>query len=325
MKQLSKECRIDFYDYEDSKFLFSYESKGEEVVLKVKIVDGEDGIEFHLNDQSIGLTTEDFIGCEDIDDCTLVVAKHLIKDNDGEVLTAFANSYNTTLTGVIYTKRLTKDLEYDNGDMEDESWQVTLCANHDNSVTSYDYYEIPESEVDEIVSLISNRDDDTLCDVLWDRDRETVEVFEFNDIAGLTYEVSDSNGDVVKDGVIRVTPNNIFSYEGCEGCQIVNENHHPEYLLLVSDTMKRSNTTFCVPKDFQIGEIHFENSRLAPLRLLNWFGVFGDDVTSIGTFRYRGKTYFAEDFGDVGSYGDRKFAIFKWNEEKKRYDLLAEM
>ena len=48
MKQLSKECRIDFHDYEDSKFLFSYESKGEDVVLKVKIVDGEDGIEFHL-------------------------------------------------------------------------------------------------------------------------------------------------------------------------------------------------------------------------------------------------------------------------------------
>ena len=220
MTQNKKECRIYFYRYEDQKFLFSYESKGEDVVLKVKIVDGEDGIEFHLNGQPIGLTTEDFIGCEDIDDCTLVVAKHLIKDNDGQVLTAFANSYNTTLTGVIYTKRLTKDLEYDNGDMEDESWQVTLCANHDNSVTSYDYYEIPESEVDEIVSLISNRDD-TLCDLL---------------------------------------------------CSM-----------------------------------------------------FGDYVTSIGTFRYRGKTYYADDFCDAGSYGDRKFAIFKWNEEKKRYDLLAEM
>ena len=54
-------------------------------------------------------------------------------------------------------------------------------------------------------------------------------------------------------------------------------------------------------------------------------GVFGDDVTSIGTFRYRGKTYYADDFCDAGSYGDRKFAIFKWNEEKTRYDLLAEM
>ena len=325
MKQLSKECRIDFYDYEDSKFLFSYESKGEDVVLRVKIVDGEDGIEFHLNDQSIGLTTEDFIGCEDIDDSTLVVAKHLIKDNDGEVLTAFANSYNTTLTGVIYTKRLTKDLEYDNGDMEDESWQVTLCANHSDSVTSYDYYEIPESEVDKFVNLITNRDDDTLVDELWDRDLNRVEVFEFNDISGLTYEVSDSTGEIVKDGVIKVSPNNIFSYEGCEDSHIVNEEHHPEFLLLVSDIMKRSNTTFSVPKDFQIGEIHFENSRLAPLRLLDWFGVFGDDVTSIGSFRYRGKTYYADDFCDAGSYGDRKFAIFKWNEEKKLYDLLAEM
>jgi hypothetical protein len=305
--------------------LFSYESKGEDVVLEVKIVDGEDDIEFHLNGKSIGLTSDDFIGCEDIDDCALVVAKHLIKDNDGEVETAFADSNNSTLTGLIYTKMLTKDLEYNNGDMNDESWLVTLCANQSHSVTSYDYYEIPEDEVDEIVSLISNRDDDTLCDVLWDRDRETVEVFEFNDIAGLTYEVSDSNGDIVKDGVIRVTPNNIFSYDGCEGGQIVNENHHPEYLLLVSDTMKRSNTTFCVPKDFQIGEIHFGNSRLATLRLLDWYSMFGDYVTSIGSFRYRGKTYYADDFCDAGSYEDRKFAIFKWNEEKKRYDLLAEM
>ena len=148
---------------------------------------------------------------------------------------------------------------------------------------------------------------------------------EFNDIAGLTYEVSDSNGDVVKDGVIRVTPNNIFSYDGCEGCQIVNENHHPEYLLLVSDTMKRSNTTFCVPKDFQIGEIHFEDSSSAPFRLLDWCSMFGDYVTSIGFFRYRGKTYYADDFCDAGSYGDRKFAIFKWNDDKKRYNLLAEM
>ena len=325
MNTIKKECRIDFYDYEDSKFLFSYESKGEDVVLEVKIVDGEDGLEFQLNGQSIGLTTEDFIGCEDIDDCTLVVAKHLVKDNDGEVLTAFANSYNTTLTGVIYTKRLTKDLEYDNGDMDDESWQVTLCANHNNSVTSYDYYEISEGEVANIVSLISNRDDDALSDLLWGRDRETVEVFEFNDIAGLTYEVSDSNGEVVQDGLMAVFPNNIFSYEGCEKYQIVNENYHPEYLLLASDIMKRSNTTFCVPKDFQIGEIHFENSRLSPLRMLDWYCVFGDDVTSIGTFRYRGKAYYADDFGDVGSYGDQKFAIFKWNDEKKRYNLLAEM
>ena len=54
-------------------------------------------------------------------------------------------------------------------------------------------------------------------------------------------------------------------------------------------------------------------------------GVFGDDATSIGAFRYRGKDYVAEDYCDAGSYGDRKFAIFKRNEEKKRYDLLAEM
>ena len=327
MTQIKKECRINFYNYWDSMFLFSYKSNGEDVTLEVDVVENEDedDIEFHLNDESIGLTPADFVECEDIDDCTLVIAKHIIKDNDGEVLTVFINGYDTTLTGVNYRKRLTKDLEYDNGDMDDESWQVTLCANHDKSVTSYDFYEIPEDEGDKFVNLISNRDCDTLNDLLWDRDRETVEVFEFNEYSGLTYEVSDSNGDIVKDGVMAVFDNNIFSYEGCEDCQIVNENYHPEYLLIASDIMKRSNATFCVPKDFQIGEIHFENSRLAAMQLLDWYSMFGDDVTSIGTFRYRGKTYYADDFCDAGSYGDRKYAIFKWNEEMKRYDLLAEM
>ena len=35
MTQMKKECRIDFYNYEDSKFLFSYESNGEDVALEV--------------------------------------------------------------------------------------------------------------------------------------------------------------------------------------------------------------------------------------------------------------------------------------------------
>ena len=69
---------------------------------------------------------------------------------------------------------------------------------------------------------------------------------------------------------------------------------------------------------------HYEKHRKKCI-FFEKIGVFGDDVTYIGTFRYRGKTYFAEDFGDAGSYGDRKFAIFKWNDEKKRYNLLAEM
>ena len=59
--------------------------------------------------------------------------------------------------------------------------------------------------------------------------------------------------------------------------------------------------------------------------ILKKIGVFGDDATSIGAFLYRGKDYVAKDYCDAGSYGDRKFAIFKWDEDRKRYDLLAEM
>ena len=52
---------------------------------------------------------------------------------------------------------------------------------------------------------------------------------------------------------------------------------------------------------------------------------FGEETTIISAFRYRGKTYNACDFCDTGNLEDLKFAIFKWNDEKKRYDLLAEM
>lgn len=76
------------------------------------------------------------------------------------------------------------------------------------------------------------------------------------------------------------------------------------YLLIISDVMKRSSSTFYVPRDFKIGEIHFMSTPLAPLRLLDWFRVFGDDATSIGAFRYRGKDYVAEDYCDAGSYDD---------------------
>ena len=74
----NQECKINFANYENWRFVYGYESNGQDVYLDVKIVCGDDGIEFHLNGKSIGLTIDDFIGCEDIDDCSLVIAKHLI-------------------------------------------------------------------------------------------------------------------------------------------------------------------------------------------------------------------------------------------------------
>ena len=57
--------------------------------------------------------------------------------------------------------------------------------------------------------------------------------------------------------------------------------------------------------------------------MLDW-EKFGDYMTSIGVIQYRGKLYFAEDYGDAGSWGVNYFCLLKWNVEKKQYDLLAE-
>jgi hypothetical protein len=89
--------------------------------------------------------------------------------------------------------------------------------------------------------------------------------------------------------------------------------------------MKRSWATFNVPKDFNIGEIHFVDRQLTPKDYMLDWNRFGDYMTTIEVFRYRGKLYFADDYGDAGSWGDHHFGLFKWNKEKNRYELLAEM
>ena len=71
-------CKINLANYEDWVFVYGYESNGKDVYLMVTLVNGDDEIEFYLNGNPIGLTTDDFNDCQDIDDCSLVIAKHLI-------------------------------------------------------------------------------------------------------------------------------------------------------------------------------------------------------------------------------------------------------
>ena len=119
----------------------------------------------------------------------------------------------------------------------------------------------------------------------------------------LSYDITDENGEEVDSGSIVVSPCNLF-YEDSNDGTVVDSDNHPEYLLIISDIMKRSSFIFNVLHDFKIGEIHFMSTPLAPLRLLDWCSMFGDYVTSIGSFKYRGKTYYADDFCGAGSYGE---------------------
>ena len=318
-------CKIDFANYEDWRFLYSYESNGQDVVLVVTVVDGEDDIEFHLNGQSIGLVPDDFIGCEDIDDCSLLIAKHLIKDNDGEVLTTFVDQSKETLTGVFFEKVLTKDLEYKNGDMDDESWQVLLSANRGYSVNCYDYLEVSEEDVNQILKMISDQDTSGVFEYMNECCYDSNEVLDIWGDEIVSFEVSDENREEVASGNISVDSNNLFEYKDYGYYTIVDNDNHPDYLLIHKDEMKRSWATFRVPKDFNIGEIHFVDRYIIPKNYMLDWDRFGDYMTTIGVFKYRGKLYFADDYGDAGSWCDHHFGVFKWNKEKDRYELLAEM
>lgn len=321
-------CKINLANYEDWVFVYGYESNGKDVYIMVTLVDGDDGIEFYLNGNPIGLTTDDFKDCQDIDDCSLVIAKHLIKDNDGIVLTTFVNHHCHTLTGIYYEKQLSKDLEYINGDLDDESWQVSLFVGKYLNVNCYDYIDVPTEDVNRVVEMISTRDLEGLGGYMFDRDYTSNEVLNLwgeDWLERLTFDVRNEKSDIVMDGSISVATNNVFDYNDDVHYTIVDDNNHPDYVLIHQDSMKRSYATFRVPKDFNIGEIHFVDRQLTPKDYMLDWDRFGDCMSTLWVFKYRGKLYFAEDYGDCGSYGDNYYSLFKWDTEKKRYELLAEI
>lgn len=320
-------CKINLADYEDWVFVYGYESNGKDVYLMVTLVDGDDGTEFYLNGNPIGLTTDDFKDCQDIDDCSLVIAKHLIKDNDGVVLTTFVNHHCDTLTGIYYEKRLSKELEYINGDLEDESWSVTLYANQTSTINSYDYLEVNKDDMQKVLEMVNCRDNIGLQEYLYENDYDTNEVLNLwgDDSELLSFEIEDFRNNTIDVGKITLSTNNLFDYNDFEYNQIVTPDHHPDYVLIHQDEMKRSYATFRVPKDFNIGEIHFVDRYIIPKNYMLDWDRFGDYMTTIGVFKYRGKLYFADDYGDAGSWGCNYYGLFKWIAEKNRYELLAEM
>jgi hypothetical protein len=81
--------------------------------------------------------------------------------------------------------------------------------------------------------------------------------------------------------------------------------------------------SFSVPKNFSVGGIEFLREEIIEDRILYWEH-FGDTITTINSFKYCGKIYSCDDGGDNGTYGTDNFALFKWNEEYNRYELICE-
>lgn len=322
----TQKCKINFANYEDWRFVYGYESNGQDVFLDVTVVNGEDDIEFHLNGKSIGLTPQDFVNCDDIDDCSLIIAKHLIKDNDGVVLTTFVNPYCRSLTGIHYEKQLSKNLEYFTEE-KDKCWQITLSTNRYININSYDYTYIPSEDVRQVLDMIIDNDINGLNRYMYEYGYNTNEVLNLwgeDTMEKLEYEVLNEQSEVVDYGCIPISTLNIFDYNDDVHYRIVDNDNHPEYVLIQQDSMKRSYATFTVPKDFKIEEIHFADRYIVPQNYILDWDRFGDYMTTIGVFKYRGELYYSDDYGDSGNWGEQHIGLFKWGKEKKRYDLLAE-
>ena len=320
-KNMSTKSKFYLSNYTDGCFQYQYQSHGKEVMVNV-IVEYRD---LMIDDKSIGLTEDDLLECEDIDDCTLAIARHIIKDNDGEVLTRFIDEYGDTLTRIGYVKRMNKNLEFINN--EGEGWYLTLCADGGCDVLQFNFSEVAEDDIHDVMSMFEAEDSGGLIGYAWSsksmQTSEILPIYGDDEAERLSFEITDENGDIVDEGEVRISERNIRYYDDCQPECITGESKHPKYLLIYSDVMKRTCSGFNVPKGFNIGEVHFVGEYpVEPDRLI--IDDFGDYTTNMFSFRYQGKKYSCDDYSDCGGIGDFHFYLYERNDENSKYYVIKE-
>ena len=329
MKTLNNfiKCKVDFDDYTDSIFRYTYTSNGNTKTVDVTIVNGENDIEFHINDIPTNLTIDNFIGCEDIEDCTLVIAKHVIKDNNSDILTSFLYDGDSSLTEVDYEKRISPDFEYISNDLEeDNKYTLDFYTNGSfSNSTLFRFYEIYDEDIEKIVELFKTDNSSELSEFLLEYDDEMYEVFNLwgdDENERINYELLDENDDEIDSGNLLISERNVFFDKRSKN--YISKQYHPQYIVIYRDEVKKSYYSFSVPKNFQVGGIQFYDSEFIDREILNW-DYFGDTVTSLSSFKCCGKTFDFEDNGDNGTYGGGTYGLFKWNTEYQRYELIGEI
>ena len=306
---------IDFCDYEGWCFNYTYESGGMSQSINVFIMCEDDGL-FFLYDMPLSLSEDDFKHCQDIHDCGVVIAKHVIKDNDGEVMMNF-NCDGDTLTNVGYNITLTPDLDYAPLD-ESNEMVLTLGADCDMDAKRCDIYELDEEFANRVKDCIEEGDIDGIYNFIDCEDQ----VIEFLGLWGdddecLSYELYDSDGELIDDGEIQVAEKNVFQYSNFR--YEYGSNKHPQYLLVRTDIIKRSVTSFTVPAGFEIGGVHFEKYNFIEGEL---YGI-GDTITIHDNLHFAGKVYSSDNIEDGGTLGATNFDLLEWNDDLQRYECIA--
>ena len=321
------ECPVDWENFEGCGFTYTYESDGEEreVLVTYELSEDADGEEAYCwcsEDGPIDICDDDFRGCEDINDCGVVIAKRVIHDNDGEVKMSFGKG-ELTFTDQPCAIVLDEELNY--SDDCQETVTLTLYANQGTDVMQTKFYDLDEDEFETIKQLLEDGDTDEIWDHI-DSEffcNETFDLWGDEESERLGYEITDSDGDVIDEGDISVGSENLFAYRDIKDNFAVTQERHPQYLLVTTDSVKRSYAEYKVPANFSIGGISFVKNDNAEKGIL-YCEYFGDDVTCITQIRYAGQTLSCNDMGDAGTVGDLRYFLYAWDDEDECYRLVEQ-
>ena len=313
---------FDDSDYEERKYIYKYTSNGIGKEVVVSLIESDDSsYKFQVNEEVVSIDRSVLNNCLDPDECGIAIAKHIIKDNDGEVKMSLVDEYEVYLIDHLI---LTKELDFVPITEDDLTWTFSLYANSGMSTNRYEIYGFGDEDYESIQSLMESEDKYELYDYL--SEFEPLDYYELINLWGdddrerLSYEVKDMDGDEIDSGKLTVYERNVYVYPGYEGFKV--DKDPEKYLLIQRDEVKRSYSEFEVPKGFNVNNIRFiESSPFHPFRTPE--DLFGDTVTNMYSFRYNGHFFNECESGDVGTWGDVHYSLYRWNEEKRFYELVA--
>lgn len=326
---------------ENAIFFFEYKVAGNDTQLRVDFVDGNLAVSNRrISDESPLKYTEDedlvvpqeylpavpfnnnaFNDCVDFDDCGILLAKHFIKDNDGEVFMTIGILSDEDLKyEVIFSNRieLTKELNF--ALTEDTPCPQTLMIHNNNggNIEEYSFYDIEiREDFEEIIKLLEEKEDPS--DYLYDKD---IDYFECRNYAMIweygSYSYETEYGSDEDDVQLDVSERTLFNYGPWP---LFRGHRRPKALLMHVKECCGSGYTFKVPEDFQIVNCHFWD--LSDLRNEFDHDWLGDGITSLGRFKYNGRVFFEDDCFD-NSFSEKGWALFIYNPGRKKYQLVTD-
>lgn len=308
-------------DYEERKFIYRYTSNGVRKEVTVSLIESDDeSYRFQVNEGVVNIDRSILDVCPDPDNCGVVIAKQVIKDNDGEVDMSLVDECGENLIDHLI---LTKENDFIPITEDDLTWTFSLYANSGMSTLQFEICGFDdEDDYESVLSMIESEDEDELSDFLIENGSDRYELICLvgdDDTEKLSYEVNDINGNDVDSGTLPVYERNVYKYP-IYGC-VKLEKDPEKYLLVQRDEIKRSYSEFEVPKDFNVNNIRFIES--APFYPIGEYNLFGDTVTNMNSFVYNGKFYASEIDSDCGTWGDIHYSLYKWNKDRGYYEFVV--